>query len=156
MPSERDRSHTPGVGVVSGEIDEDTVRRSPLGRAVRETQQTVRGAADRVEDLRRELGGRIDQLVDKVDRVEVTGARMEGKLDILCDELSVARRASSAIHVSAVTAQIEVEKTGEIAKVEEAAAGLKFKRARDLKIIAIVGSVATALATLTTLLAGRC
>lgn len=150
MPDERSR--TPGGGVVSGEIEEDTIRRSPLGRAVRDTQRTAQGTADRVDSLRRELGGRIDQLDGKVDDLALTSARVEGQVGVLVDELKAAR----TIRVSAVSAAIEVEKTGEIAKVEDAADEKKFKRRRELKLMAIVGTLATTIATLVTLLASKC
>lgn len=124
-----------------------------IGRVVRDTQQTVRGTADRVDQLRGELGGRIDQLDAKVDKVELTSARVEGKVDILVDELEVARRERSMIRVSSVQAAIEVEKTGEVAKITEAAAVRADRRQLLLKSVAVAGPV---IAAALGLLAGRC
>lgn len=119
-----------------------------MGRAMRDTQQTVGHAANRVERLEE----KVDALDQKVDGLAVSSAKVEGQVDVLVDEL----RAARAIRVSAVQAVIEVEKTGEIAKVEEAVALRRFRRQAMLKAMGIAGSIAAALATLITLLAGKC
>lgn len=114
---------------------------------MRDTEQAANKAADRVAELRTELGGRIDQLDAKVDELAVGGARVEGALEVLTDELRSERASRAQIRVSAVQAEIEVEKTGEIAKLTEAAAVREHRRKRTIKMIAIVGPIITALAT---------
>lgn len=143
MPIERDpRRRTPAGGVkATSTEDADTIH---LGRAVRDTQQTVRGAADRVEVLRQELGERVDKLDGKVDGLEISVARMDGKVDILLDEFAVARNERSQIRVSAVQAVIDVEKTGQIAKVQEDVAVRADRRQLALKVLAFVGPIAAA------------
>lgn len=134
-----------------GEDDIDTRR---LGRVVRDTQQTVVHTGDRVESLRKELTQRIDsmdikfdELDAKVDGLEVSGARIEGKVDVLLEDFAVAREERSKIRVSAVQASIEVEKTGEIAKVQEAVAVRADRRQLLLKAVAVLGPLAAAALT---------
>lgn len=124
-----------------------------IGRVVRDTQQTVRGTSDRVEELRREVGVRIDQLDAKVDDVALTSARVEGAVGVLTDELRQERHTRSQIRVSAVQASLEVEKTGEIARINEAVAVRADRRRRAIKYAAIVGPI---IAAALGLLAGRC
>lgn len=135
-----------------GNSDDTADMRSPLGRAVRDTQRTVVGAADRVESLRVELGGRIDVLDSKVDDIALSNARVEGQVGVLVDELQAAR----TIRVTAAQASIEIEKTGEIAKVEDGMAERKHRRDLAIKYATIAGSLAATGATLITLLASRC
>lgn len=133
---------------VGGSDEDDTLKLSPMARAVRDTQQTVGKSADRVD----RLDAKVDLLDAKVDGLAISSARVEGQVGILVDELQAAR----TIRVSTVQATIEVEKTGEIARVEDAAALRRYKRQLVLKITGIVGSVAAAAVALVTLLASRC
>lgn len=123
--------------------DDDTVRRSPLGRAVRDTQRAAVGASDRVDALRTELGARIDCLDAKVDDLGMCTARVEGAVGVLVDELRAARE----VRVTATVARIEVEKTGEIAKVNEAVSVRADRRQLALKAIAVAGPLAAAALT---------
>lgn len=79
-----------------------------------------------------------------MDGLEISVARMDGKVDILLDEFAVARTERSQIRVSAVQASIEVEKTGQIAKVQEGVAVRADRRQLALKVLAFAGPVAAA------------
>jgi len=125
-----------------------------IGRAARDTQQTVSTALDRVGALDAKLSGRIDQLDGKVDDLAISSARVEGALVVLTDELRVSRIERSEIRVSTIQAAIEVEKTGEIARVNEAVAVRADRRQAVLRVLQyIVGPV---LAAAITYLLTRC
>lgn len=124
-----------------------------IARQQRDTAQDVSKSLDRVDGLRAELNGRIDQLDGKVDELAVGAARVEGAVSVLVEELRQDRVERSEIRVSVAQATIEVEKTGEVAKINEAVAVRSDRRQFWLKGIAILGPIA---ATLATLLASRC
>lgn len=156
-PNDRKRSRSPALGLpLGGSVSDpasiqdtsETIR--ILGRRAHDTEQKVGATLDRVGELRKELTGRIDQLDAKVDGLAVSSARVEGQVDILVEEM----RAGRQVRVTAAQAVIEVEKTGEIAKVNEAVAVRADRRQLLLKIAAGVGPILAALAT--ALLAGKC
>jgi len=125
-----------------------------MGRAVRDTQQAVQttqavvqALPDRVENLRRELGLRIDQLDAKVDDAAICAARVEGQIGILIDTLRQDREEAKAIRVTTVTSAIEVEKTGEIAKINEGVSVRADRRQIVLKAMAVLGPIAAAAIT---------
>jgi hypothetical protein len=62
----------------------------------------------------------------------------------LLDDFAVARSERSQIRVSAVQAVIDVEKTGQIAKVQEGVAVRADRRQLALKVLAFVGPIAAA------------
>ena len=151
-PRDRGRPRTPAIGIpLSGEPAKAL---EAIGRAARDTQQTMSTTLDRVGALDAKLGGRIDQLDSKVDDLAIASARVEGKVDVLTDELRVSRIERSEIRVSTVQAAIEIEKTGEIAKVNEAVALRADRRQAALRVLQyIVGPV---LAAAITYLLTRC
>lgn len=154
MPSDRDqRRRTPAGGVGARADPSDVEDTNAFRRAVRDTQQAANQASDRVGLLRTELGGRIDQLDAKVDNLALGAARVEGSLDVLTEELRAERATRAMIRLSSVQAEIEVEKTGEIAKLTEAAAVREHRRRWTIKAMAVVGPIITALIAL---LASRC
>lgn len=158
--SERDhRKRTPAGGV--RQLDDhhhddpiETLR--AVVRRSRDSEQAAKHTLDRVDGLRSELGRRIDSLdlkvdsVDgKVDELAVGHARIEGALEVLNGHLARRLDAESAVHVSARTARIEIEKTGELAKIDERKARNAWLRDIGLKILAaggVLSWLATALA----------
>lgn len=152
MPDDNDRKRprSPALGLPLSEAPADL---ASIGRAQRDTQQKVSTTLDRVGELRQELTGRINQLDAKVDEIAVSNARMEGQLGVLIDTLDVDREERSMIRVSRVQAVLEVEKTGEVAKITEEVARRADRRQMVIKTLAVVGPIVAALATL---LASRC
>lgn len=143
----RQRGHTPASGVAH-EGSVETMQ--AIARRQHDTIRTAQTTLDSVGELRTEFGGRIDQLDARVDDLSVASARVEGKLDILV-EVSKERR---ILQVSAVQASIEVEKTGQLAKIGEGQARADFRRTVGLKIIAGIGAAWALLSAM--ILAGRC
>lgn len=124
-----------------------------VARRAHDTQQTTQTTLDRVGALRYELGQRIDQLDSQVGELAVSSARVEGKLDILVGSVSRSLDAQSQVHISAVTARIEMEKTGQRALIDERKERMKLIRDVIIKVIAGVGVV---WATIATVLAKGC
>lgn len=118
-----------------------------IGRAQRDTQQKVSSTLDRVGQLDERLTARIEKLDAKVDELAVSSARVEGALTVLNDAMHQDRIERREIRVSKVQAVIEVEKTGEVAKINEAVAVRADRRQLRLKIAAAVGPVVAAIAT---------
>jgi len=109
-----------------------------MARSARQTADVTAKTLDRVGQLRHAV-------MDHLHRQDTDIAVVKGKLDVLLEELKVARRERSAIHVSAVQARIDVERTGEIAKIDETAARRKHSRDLAIKIIAVVGPIVAAI-----------
>lgn len=168
--ADRDRyvRKTPPVGVAKqlapavGEDWDSSPTPSPVSvpeaialvtRRQKLTQQTTLDTFDRVGDLRHELGGRIDKLDSRVDELTAQSANVSGKMDVLTDVVRRSLDEQSKIHVSRVTASIDVEKTSEISIIGERAARAAFPRELVLKVIAVAGPI---IATAITLLATRC
>lgn len=118
-----------------------------LARAARDTSDMSARTLDRVSGLRADV-------MNHLHKQDTALAVVEGKLDLLIDELAVTRRERSEILVSRVQAEIEVNKTGEIALIDEAADKRKHRRAVLLKIVAIVGPIVSAI--IAALAAGGC
>lgn len=119
-------------------------------RTASSTLTQVGETLDQVGALRVEFGGRIGVLDQRVHELGERTANMDGKLDILL-EVSRERR---QVQVAAVAATIEVEKTGQLAKIEESKAKGEFRRAMWLKVTLGVGAVWALISSL--ILAGRC
>jgi|1185.fasta_scaffold33012_3 hypothetical protein len=109
-----------------------------MARSARETADTSARTLDRVSELRSDV-------VSHLHRQDTEIAVVRGQLEVLIDELKVARRERSAIQVATVQARIEVERTGEIAKIDETAARRKHSRDLAIKIIAVVGPIVAAI-----------
>lgn len=150
-PPDRKRTRSPALGLPMSTTAAGALE--TIGRQQRDTQQKVSSTLDRVGQLDERLTARIDQLDAKVDEMAVSSARVEGKVDILVDTLHQDREERREIRVSKVQAVIEVEKTGEVAKINEAVAVRADRRQLLLKVVAAVGPIVAALATL---LATRC
>lgn len=128
-----------------------------IARRAHDTERTV-GATltrvgetiDRVDALRVELGGQIGVLDARLDALAEQAARMDGKLDVLVD----VSRERGQIHVAAVSAMVEVEKTGQLAAINERKAKSEFRRTIGLRAVAGVGAVWALISAM--ILAGRC
>lgn len=131
-------------------IQEIARRQHDTMRTASSTLNQVGQTFDQVAALRVEFGGRIGVLDERVNELSERTANMDGKLDILV-EVSKERR---QIQVAAVTANIEVEKTGQLAKIDEAKAKSEFRRTMWLKVTLGVGAVWALVSSL--ILAGRC
>lgn len=161
MPSDRDhRRRTPGGGIQAGDPPHDEHAQDSIQAIARRQHDTMRTASstltqvgqtlDQVGALRVEVGGRIGVLEERVNELAERTANMDGKLDILVD-VSRERR---QVQVAAVAATIEVEKTGQLAKIEQSKAKDEFRRTMWLKVTLGVGAVWALISSL--ILAGKC
>lgn len=120
-----------------------------IGRRQKQTQDTSSATLDHVQALRTELGGRIDRLDERVDLAAVASASVAGKMDILTDVVRRSLDEQSQIRVSRVTASIDVERTSDLAVIDERKARRAFPRELAFKVIAIAGPpIAAAIALL--------
>lgn len=140
----------PPSGEQAQAIEAIARRQHDTMRTASSTLTQVGQTLDQVGALRVELNGRIGVIDARVDELAERTANMDGKLDILV-EVSRERR---QLQVSAVTASIEVEKTGQIAKIDETRAKGEFWRTVGLKIVAGIGAVWALVSAM--ILAGRC
>jgi hypothetical protein len=124
-----------------------------LTRRSHDTQRNTETTLDRVDGLRIELGGRIDQLDAQIAEVAVGSARVEGKLDILVGAVSRSLDAQSQGHISAITARIEMERTDQLASIN--ARRERWKLAQNVIIKAIAG-IGVAWAAIATAIAKGC
>lgn len=159
MPSDRDqRRRTPGGGVLPVEPkDPHAETIEAIARRAHDTERTA-GATltrvgethDQVAALRVELGGRIGVLEERFNELAEQTARMDGKLDVLVD----VSRERGQIHVAAVSAMVEVEKTGQLEAINERKAKAEYRRTIGLRAVAGVGAVWALVSAM--ILAGRC
>jgi hypothetical protein len=154
MPDDNDRrrNRSPALGLPLSS-DPSGVTLAVVHRAQRDTDQKVVSTLDRVGELRGELTARINQLDAKVDDLALSNARVEGQLEILVETVRTDRTEHSQIRVKAVEAVLEVEKTGEVAKINEAVAVRADRRQFRLRVLVVLGPI---LASLITLLISRC
>jgi hypothetical protein len=131
-------SDTPPWGTQSESRRRDAEPMAMMVRNARQTADVSAQTLDRVGQLKAAV-------MDHLHRQDTDIAVVKGKLDVLLEELKVARRERSAIHVSAVQARIDVERTGEIARIDETAARRKHSRDLAIKIIAVVGPIVAAI-----------
>lgn len=118
-----------------------------IARSARDTSDMSARTHDRVGVLRAEIVGHLGR-----QDAQISG--IEGRLDLLIDEFRVDRNERSQLRISKIQARIEVEKTGEIALIDEKSDHKKYRRALILKILLVAGPVISAVAT--ALLAGGC
>lgn len=118
-----------------------------IARSARDTSDMSARTLDRVGGLRAEIMGHLGK-----QDAQISG--IEGKLDMLIDEFQVDRAERSAIRVSKQKARIEIEKTDEIALIDEKADQAKHRRALTLKILVVAGPVVSAIVA--ALVAGGC
>lgn len=124
--------------------DTDTQR---LRRALRNTEDTARGTSDRVDILRKDLARRIDQLELRVAEISSASARVEGKVDVLVETTREDRNERRTLRMVSVQAEVELEKTGEIVRLNEAVAVRADRRKLALKALAVIGPIAAAAVT---------
>jgi hypothetical protein len=118
-----------------------------IDRRVRDTAGQAKETIDRVGALRVELFAHLE-------RQDGAIASVNEKIDLLLDVVAVERRERSAIHIAATAARIEVQKTGELAVIEEKTARSKYNRELLIKVLAIVGPIIASL--ITALALGAC
>lgn len=154
-------TRTPPAGVAlqlarSFDFDTDELTPTPetvpeaiaqVGRRQKQTQQTSQSALDHIGQLRYELGGRIDRVEGRLDGLTSQSANVEGKMDILTDVVQRSLDEQSRIHVSRVTASIEVEKSAATAGIETQKERAAFPRQLVLKVIAVAGPLLAAALT---------
>jgi len=110
----------------------------------------LRSAISRDETEHAKLHSRLDAIGEKVGEVSEMAAVANAKLDLLVDDIRFTKKAVA--HRQRVT--VETEAVAERVQIEDAADSRKQRRARNVKILAIVASalgtggvLATALAT---------
>lgn len=108
-----------------------------IARTTRDTSENAAKTLDKVDVLRSEMRGHLGRQDAAIEGIQ-------GKLDILVDEIQVDRRERSEIRVSETRARIEVHKTGEIALIEDRADAAKNRRALLLKVLLVVGPIVSA------------
>lgn len=152
MDSEWPEDETSGVhesqeAMLASRTKRTLTQLSGLRKEVQDSQQwqVDHGEADLV--AQREVKDEITSLGTRMDtRIDGVGERVDGALTVFLDTFAKTQ-----------TAKTEVEKTDQIAKIEDTKDSKKFKRTLVLKILALATPVVAAITTGVTLLAsGKC
>lgn len=176
----RDDDTTPPAGTPL--IDELAIRARRTQHETTRTLDVSQSTLERVGDVRREMGARIEAVDAKVERLD---ARIEVMSDRVGDlresvgeivgtlagitttlaEDREERRNHSMMRVTAFQADVEIDKTRQIAEVEVAKTGQlveiqdkaainEYRRKKFLQVLAIVSSIVALIST--TIAAGNC
>lgn len=140
-----DEGKTPPYREPLSPADPDQAIRN-VDRRTRDTAEISRSTLDKVGELRREIAGHLGRQDERVLELSEHVAGVDGKLDILLEILAENRREASQIRISQVTARVEVDKSREMALIDDEADRKRKRRELILAVWGAIGTIGTAIA----------